>query len=97
VENVQSQLSIVRSGFDELKSLLGPTAAKGCGASRKPPSELGGEQLTEHGPDANAGVEVAVAARSVPFPLIVPINRTIEGQFHEAGEGEWPTNCYLGA
>jgi hypothetical protein len=66
-------------------------------AFRKPPSELAGQEVTKYRPDANAGVEVAVPARSVPFPLIVSINRTIKGQFHEAGEGEWPTNCYLGA
>jgi hypothetical protein len=61
----------------------------------QPLGELDREQLAEETADTDTGIEISFASDSVSFLFIISINRTIEGEFHKAGEGDHPLGFYL--
>ena len=61
----------------------------------EPGAELECEELSKHGPRAGARIKITLRANPVLFPLVVSINRTIESQAHEIGEGNSAASCYL--
>ena len=59
----------------------------------QPFGELKREQPAEQFTDADAGVKITVPAGIVFFRFIISMNRTVEGEFHEAGKRQ---NSVLG-
>src|SRR5436190_983793 len=59
--------------------------------------ELNREQFPKKAADADARVEIPFPSDGVFFLFIISINRTIKGQFHEAGKREHPLDSYLSA
>src|SRR5437879_4989745 len=54
----------------------------------QPVGELPRQQLTKQASHTDAGVKIAAAANNVLFLFVIPINRTIKRQFHEARESD---------
>ena len=55
----------------------------------RPVDEAGTENFTKDGAHTNIGMKVALPPHDVRRALVVSINGTIEGEFHETGHGNW--------
>ena len=73
----------MRPGLDNLPSLA---SVFRIWQFLEPFGELKGQQLAKEAANAHAGVIIAPLADRVLFFLIISINGTIKGQFHETGE-----------
>jgi hypothetical protein len=86
-EDIPGEPSVVRASLDNLRpSRDTQTLRPFC--FLQPIGELEGEQFTEQAADTDAGKKISFLAYHVPFLFVVSINGTVQGQLHEAGEGD---------